>query len=637
MPIARIATDNEYTMTRTTFGRRNNAYPRFTWTLWASTLLLSGCSEAPRFASNTVAAGAVKGVRLHGIVHGGQTPVVGAAVYLYAAGANGYGQSSSSLLTSDANTIMDGSGNYYVTTDSAGAWSITGDYTCPTANAQVYLYSSGGNPGAGKNSAVGLLAGLGACGNLSASTYVVINEVSTVATAYAVAGFATDPVHISSSDTAAASVGIANAFASITNVETQSTGAALAATPEGNGSTPQSKINSLANILAACVNSTGPESTACSTLFANAKNENAAPADTAAAAINIAHNPASNISPLFGLQTASSDFQPALSSAPNDFTLAINYAGGGLNLPGSLAIDSTGNVWVANYFGGVASKFSPLGLPASAAGYAAAGLQASFGIAVDGVDSVWITNESGNSNGSVTHLSDAGEDLSGSGYTGGGIYYPIAVAATAGGTIWIANYGSATASLLASDGSPVSGVSGYATSSLHFTTAVAVDANQNGWFAFQGGVAKVTPSNGVSIYSCCDVPAGIALDQAGNVWVADYEASTVYEISASGTLLGQAAGGGVNTPVGITVDGAGDVWTANYRANTISELQGETLEPVSPATGYGLDAQLDGPFGLAVDASGNLWITSAYGNTLTELIGAAVPVKTPLLGLPAQP
>ena len=53
------------------------------------------------------------------------------------------------------------SGNYYVTTDSNGNFSIGNDYTC-TSGQQVYLYAVGGNAGAGNNSAAGMLAILGA-------------------------------------------------------------------------------------------------------------------------------------------------------------------------------------------------------------------------------------------------------------------------------------------------------------------------------------------------------------------------------------------------------------------------------------------------------------------------------------------
>ena len=101
-------------------------------------------------------------------------------------------------------------------------------------------------------------------------TYVVVNEVSTVAAAYAMAGFATDALHVGSSGTALAQMGIANAFANAANLETIGTGVALATTPAGNGTVPQAEINTLANILAACVNSNGTGS-ACSTLFANAE------------------------------------------------------------------------------------------------------------------------------------------------------------------------------------------------------------------------------------------------------------------------------------------------------------------------------------------------------------------------------
>ena len=94
---------------------------------------------------------------------------------------------------------------------------------------------------------------------------------------------------------------------------------------------------------------------------------------------------------------AQGPFQPALSAQPNDWTMSITYGGcasgcGGLNLPGSLAIDSGGNVLVANYFGGAISKFSPTGVPASATGFPGVGLNQSYGIAVDGYDNAWVTN-----------------------------------------------------------------------------------------------------------------------------------------------------------------------------------------------------------------------------------------------------
>jgi hypothetical protein len=121
-------------------------------------------------------------------------------------------------------------------------------------------------------------------GNFAAATpYIVVNEVSTVAAAYAMAGFATDATHVGSSGTALALTGIANAFANAAILA----GVALAVTPAGEWTVPLTETNMLANILAACVNSNGAGST-CTTLFANAESAGltgTAPTDTATVAI----------------------------------------------------------------------------------------------------------------------------------------------------------------------------------------------------------------------------------------------------------------------------------------------------------------------------------------------------------------
>jgi hypothetical protein len=228
-------------------------------------------------------------------------------------------------------------GDYYVTTGSDGGFSITGDYAC-IAEQQVYLYAQGGNPGSAPNAALGLMAALGTCpasGNFLSGPapipYITINEVSTVAAAYAFAGFATDATHVSSAGTAAAELGIATAFANAANLETLPTGVALATTPVGSEPAPQAEINTLANILAACVNSdgtvTGPANpTPCYTLFNNASSggsSGTAPTDTATAAINIAHNPFADVPALYGLASSPPPFSPPLSVQPNDFSMAI--------------------------------------------------------------------------------------------------------------------------------------------------------------------------------------------------------------------------------------------------------------------------------------------------------------------------
>jgi NHL repeat len=563
-----------------------------------------------------------------GQMQSGTTPVVGASITFYAAGTSGPGAGATNLLPSQT-----------ISTDASGKFSVPA-FTCPSSTTQVYLVGRGGNASGalGDNAAITMMAALGDCSSVTSSTTVLMNEVTTAASAWALDQFIGSGASVGASSTNA--TGLRNAFLAIANLVDNSKGIAPGPSLPANTILGTAKINTLADILWTCNQSTS--ASACQNLFAAAAEAAALPSDTLSAALNIVRNPAAQVGAIFAL-LADTPFQPALSAAPHDWTLSATYGNctsgcGGLNQPGSLAIDSKGNVWIANYFGGAASEFSNTGVPASPNGYAAPGLQASFGIAVDGQDSVWITNAFGNTTGSVTHLGSNGTNLSGSGYTGGGIYLPFAVAATPGGNVWVADYANAAATLLARNGTPLSSGSGFAASSLVFTTAVAVDANQNGWFAYQGGVAMITPTGTVVSYPCCDVPAGIALDQSGNIWVADFNASAVIKLSPSGALLGQAAAtGGIETPDGIAVDGSGNIWTANYHGNTLSELAGANLQALSPAAGFGQDASLYGPFGVAIDASGNLWTSNAYGNNLTEFIGVATPVKTPLLGPPAQP
>jgi PKD repeat protein len=270
-------------------------------------------------------------VGLTGTVSNGVLPIVGAHVYLFAANTTGYGQASISLLTAAKTGTSDAVGAY-VLSSASGGFSMTGDYSC-TSGQQLYLYALGGTAGGNTNLNAGLLAAIGNCTGAGSVVYAVVNEVSTVAAAYAIAGFAVDATHVSSSGTALAQAGIASAFANAANLATLSTGIALPTAPGSNATVPRLEINALANILGSCV-VTG---TSCNTLLPLAANGGTIPTDTATAAIDIAHNPGANTATLFGLG-ASQVFTPALSGAPNDFTLALVYSDYNLAYGYSLAI-----------------------------------------------------------------------------------------------------------------------------------------------------------------------------------------------------------------------------------------------------------------------------------------------------------
>ena len=610
-----------------------------TCTLLCLPLVLAGCA-----LQQTAPLAPEPGVKFTGSVHGGQQPIVGGHIYLFAANTTGYGQPSVSLLNPATTGLSDSIGAY-VTTDSTGSFTITGDYSC-TPNTQVYLYSLGGDPGAGVNSAAGLLAALGNCpasgSFLPSIPFIAVNEVSTVAAAYAMAGYATDATHVSSSGTPLARTGIANAFANAANLATISSGAALATTPAGNGTVPQATINTLANILASCVNSTGPASTPCSMLLSSSLSGGSTgttPTDTATAAINIAHNPGANIASLYGLSTPTPPFAPALGSVPNDFTIAVNFTGGGMSVTTGVAIDAVGNVWVSSYLN---SSITELAAGTGAflsgsGGFGGGGLNGPNDIAIDTLGNVWATN---GGNASLTKLNGTnGNPLSGTnGYTGGGLNNPQRIAIDGTGSAWVTGGGGNVSNFNGLTGTAISGTNGYTGGGLSDALGIAIDASGSVWIANFSSIVKLNSDGSIASGSNGYTGGGlafaarIAIDAFGNAWTSNVSNNSVSKFSPNGMAISPSTGytgGGLSGPAGIAIDGVGNVWAPNQNNNSVTCLNGSTGAAITPSTGY-IGNGLRVPDGVAIDGSGNLWVINFGNGNLTEFIGVAAPVVTPL-------
>jgi hypothetical protein len=369
------------------------------------------------------------------------------------------------------------------------------------------------------------------------------------------------------------------------------------------------------------------------------------------AALNLVRNPGSNVATLYTQSTASTAFTPALTAAPSDWTMFLNYTGGGMNTPTAVGVDATGNVWVASYHSAV-SEFSPTGTPVFPNGITSGGLFNSYGLAIDAQNNIWIPNEvstntgANGGNGSVTVLSSTGQLLSGAtGFTAGGIAYPIAVAIDTNATTWVIDYLNQHLTLFSSTGQPLSGATGYSSPELQFPVSLAIDANNNAWVgnSYGGAVVKVSPDGQFTSYACCNWAGGIAIDQRGYVWVANYMGDSISQLRASdGTVISSGYSDGkasISHPQGIAIDGSGHVWVTNLLGSSITELAGSAANSpgqiLSPTAGWAKDAGLAKGWAVAIDASGNLWVVNYTTSILTEIVGLATPVKTPQVG-PAQ-
>jgi streptogramin lyase len=575
----------------------------------------------------------VAGVSFTGNVMAAANPVAGASIQLYAAGNSGNGSAPTLLLTNALATATDGSFN------------VPSAYTCPSAQTPVYLLSKGGQPASASspNSSLWLMSALGPCGSIASGSTFAVNEVTTVASIWALASFMSSGGNVGASCTN--TTGLDNAFTTANELANTATGASPGAGLPPTLAVPTGKLNTLANALASCTVSAG--GSACSPLF-SAATGSIVPTNTLDAALNIARAPGRNVAAVYALAIATPDFSPALAVAPPDWMLHNTVSGGGMDSPASIAADASGNVWASNYFNTV-SEFSPAGAATFPSGITGSGINESYGMALDVAGNVWIANEqttSNSGNGDVTELNSSGQAIA-SGITSGGIYFPLGVAADPNGNMWFADYGDSKVTLLSTSGAAISSSSGWGGTSLAFPVALAVDAAHSAWVVNQGGLLPITEispdGSKVTSYNCdCNGASGVAADQKGNIWIANYYGNSISEVDTCGTLkLDAATGGGILRPQGIAIDGAGTVWVANYQGNSLSEVSGASgATPgtfLSPSSGFGTDASLLDPYGLAIDASGNLWLTNSGKNTLTEFIGVAAPVKTPLAGPPQTP
>jgi NHL repeat len=300
---------------------------------------------------------------------------------------------------------------------------------------------------------------------------VVVNELTTVASVWALSPFMSGMTNIGSS--AANQVGLANAFAGVNSVVNIATGTASGPALPSGATLPIANIDTLANILSSCVNSTGGtagDSSACGKLFSATTVNSTAPTNTVAAALNMAQHPTANVGSLYALQTATPPFLPSLSAAPSDLTIAIKYTGGGLNAPAAIATDQSGNVWVANSGSDAVSWFDHLGnSKLGTTGTGLGGVPA--GIAIDLSGNAWVTA----SNNEVYELSSSNGNIVGS---FNGFNDPIGIAIDGADEIWVVDNGNNKVSAASTSGATLAN-SPFSGAGLSGPNAIAINGNAN--------------------------------------------------------------------------------------------------------------------------------------------------------------
>ncbi len=335
-----------------------------------------------------------------GHIMGGHQPIVGSTVTMYAAGTGGYGAGQTTVSTGSP------------TTDANGMFAI--NYTC-TSGQQLYLVASGGNAGAGSaNAAAVLVAALGDCAGLTGP--VNVDEVTTIAAAYALAPFAdmSTGTSISIGTSTTNATGLAHAFLNANNLADYHYGLSRTTTPGGNGTVPGAQINTLANALAACVNSTGASSSGCSGVLVAppAGTLTSTPGTTWQLALNWAKYPGNNVATVYSNPTAqTSFFTPTVgtgAAAPTDLSLGISYKAGFASdgvtntyFPWDAKADASGNIWVSGLTGaGLVELASNGNVLSPNGGYGSTALQAAGtrSIAMDRASSpnVWVADPAGN-------------------------------------------------------------------------------------------------------------------------------------------------------------------------------------------------------------------------------------------------
>jgi uncharacterized protein (TIGR03437 family) len=367
-----------------------------------------------------------------------------------------------------------------------------------------------------------------------------------------------------------------------------------------------------------------------------------------------------------------------------------------LYIPWGVAVDSAGNLYIADTYNNRIRKVSN-GVITTVAGNGTQGssgdngpatsaqLSGAMGIAVDSAGNVYVA-DSGNirkvSNGVIATVAGNGtQGFSGDNgpATSAQLYIPWGVAVDSAGNLYIADTynnrirkvtNGVITTVAGNAACCFSGDNGPATSAqLYGSHGVAAGPDGSVYIADSSnnrirkvsnsvittvagtGTAGFSGDNGPAISAQLTDPEGVAVDSAGNLYIADTGYSRVRKVTNG--VITTVAGGGATlgdngpatsaqlySPKGVAVDSAGNLYIADTYNQRVRKVSNGVITTVagtgthSPSSGDNnpaTSASLFSPTGVAVDSAGNVYVADRDNNRIRVLTPAAVTVRTPTI------
>jgi uncharacterized protein (TIGR03437 family) len=318
--------------------------------------------------------------------------------------------------------------------------------------------------------------------------------------------------------------------------------------------------------------------------------------------------------------------------------------------PNGVTVDSAGNIYIADVFASTIRKVNRAGIISTVAGYAGEPMmftgdgvpatQSSIylgdrhnGLAVDKAGNLYIADYGHNrvrkvdTSGIITTV--AGSDAHGFAGDGGpatsaSLFNPSDVALDSAGNLYIAD-----------------------TNNFRIRK---VDTSGNiSTFAGTGPAATSSGDGGPATKAALVTPLGVAVDKAGNIYIADQDGFVVRKVNTQG-IISTVAGNGTSgnsgdggpatsaqmaSPYGVAVDGSGNIYIADYNNSRVREVSAGIMTTAAGRGSGGIgdggpptDAGLD-PAAVAVDSAGNLYIADIEYNRIRKVTVGATPLPPP--------